>query len=145
MTNPKIYATGNSTLKGEFNISYYIFEKEASFLDWLAMLLVQVLEIDYGEKRAKFIINRKDTEEEDDDVEAEVFAKDIKKMVDLHEKYENKGERIDIFYGQDRVYVTLRKSKEIRKKFSEFVRKTKDWIEAKEISETPAYAGERIK
>ena len=24
----KIYATGNQTLKGEFNISYYIFEKD---------------------------------------------------------------------------------------------------------------------
>jgi hypothetical protein len=30
---PKIYATGNETLKGEFNISHYIFEKDNSFLD----------------------------------------------------------------------------------------------------------------
>jgi hypothetical protein len=144
MPEPKIYATGNSTLRGEFNISYYIFEKDASFLDWLSMLLVQVLDINNGEEQAKFIIKREDTDGADY-VETEVYAKDINKMIDLHEKYENKGERIDIFYGKDRVYVTLQKSKEIRKKFSEFVRKTKDWIEVKERSEIPAYAGEKIK
>jgi len=89
--NPKIYATGNETLKGEFNISYYIFEKDNSFLDWLGRLLTEVFELHDGEQQAKFVINRKDTEEEDW-VEDEILTKEIDKMIDLHEKYENKGE-----------------------------------------------------
>ncbi len=66
-------------------------------------------------------------------------------MIDVHEKYTNKNNRVDIFYGKDRIYVTLRKSREIRKRFAEFVLKTKDWIEIKEIPEIPIYAGDRIK
>jgi hypothetical protein len=141
---PKIYATGNETLKGEFNVSYYIFEKDDSFLDWLGRLLAEVFEIEEGDRLAKFMINRKDTEGEDW-VEDEIFAKEIDKMVDVHEKYENKGERVDVFYGKDRVYVTLKKSREIRKKFSDFVKKTKDWIEIKEVKEMPVYVRKQDK
>lgn len=136
---PKIYATGNETIKGEHNISYYVFEKDNSFLDWLSKLLVEVLEITDGEQQAKFIIKRKDTKE-GDWVEDEIYIKNIKKMVDLHEKYENKGERVDVFYGKERVYVTLRKSREIRKKLSKFIQKTKDWIKVKEVNKIPIYA-----
>ena len=135
---PKIYATGNETLKGEFNISYYIFEKDKTFLDWLSKLLVEVFEIQDREEQAKFIIKRKDTEE-GDWIEDEIFIKEINKMIDLHEEYENKGERIDVFYGKNRVYVTLRKSRKIRKKFADFVRKTKDWIKIKQIQDVPVY------
>jgi hypothetical protein len=141
MGNPKIYATGNETLRGDYNISYYIFEKDPLFLDWLGKLLAQVLDIDDGEQKAKFIVERKDNDK-GEWIEDKVYAKDINKMVDLHEKYENKCERVDVFYGHERVYVTLRKSKEIRKKFSDFVRKTKDWIEAKEVKNMPMYVQE---
>jgi nucleoid-associated protein YejK len=130
----KIYATGNETLKGEFNISYYIFEKDKTFLDWLSKLLVEVFEIQNGEQKAKFIVKEKDRGIE------EVYIKDINKMVDLHEKYSNKNDKIDIFYGNNKIYVTLRKSKEIRKKFTAFVRKTKDWIKAKSVNKIPIYA-----
>lgn len=131
---PKIYATGNETLKGEFNISYYIFEKDETFLDWLSKLLVEVFEIQDGEQQAKFIIKRKDTEE-GDWIEDETYIKEISKMIDLHEKYGDKGGRLDVFYGKNRVYVTLRKSKEIRKRFADFVQKTKEWIKVKEGQE----------
>lgn len=142
--NPKIYATGNETLKGEFNISYYILEKDGSFLNWLGKLLTEVFEIKDGERQAKFIINRKDTEEADW-VEDEILIKEIDKMMDLHERYENKGERVDVFYGKNRVYVTLRKSREIRKKFADFVKKTKEWIEIKEVKEMPVYVRKQEK
>jgi hypothetical protein len=135
---PKIYATGNETLKGEFNISYYIFEKDKTFLDWLSKLLVEVFEIQDREEQAKFIIKRKDTEE-GDWIEDKIFIKEISKMIDLHEEYENKGERVDVFYGKNRVYVTLRKSRKVRKKFADFVRKTKDWIKIKQIQDVPVY------
>jgi HSP20 family molecular chaperone IbpA len=135
--NPKIYATGNETLKGEFNISYYIFEKDSSFLDWLGELLEKVLEIENGKNLAKYIVKEKD--DEGNWVSEEIYAKEIQKMIDLHEKYENKGERIDIFYGKNRIYVTFRKSREMRKKFAKFVLKTKDWIKISERNELPSY------
>jgi hypothetical protein len=141
---PKIYATGNETLKGEFNISHYIFEKDNAFLDWLSKLLMEVFEIQDGEQQAKFIIKKKDTDEEEG-VEDEIYIKEIKKMIDLHEKYENKGQRIDVFYGKNRIYVTLRKSREIRKKFADFVKKTKDWIKVKEVQEMPVYVKKQNK
>ena len=144
MTKPKIYATGNETIKGENNISYYIFEKDNSFLDWLAKLLLEVFEIENAEQQVKFIIKREE-DEEGNYLGDKFYLKNIKKMIDLHEKYFNKGERIDIFYGKNRVYVTLRKSRNIREKFSEFVLKTKDWIEIKEIVELPFHAGKELK
>jgi hypothetical protein len=143
MSKPKIYASGNETLKGEFNVSYYIFQKDESFLDWLAKLLIEVIEIEDGEWQAKFIIDR----EEDAQgglVEKGIYQKNVNKMVDVHEKYFNKGQRVDVFYGKERVYVTLRKSREIRKKFAQFVLKTKEWIAAKQVQELPAYAGKKI-
>ena len=144
MSKPKIYATGNETLKGEFNISYYIFEKDETFLDWLSRLLVEVFEIHDGEQQAKFIVKRKDIEE-DDLIEDEIYIKEINKMIDLHEEYQNKKERVDVFYGKNRIYITLRKSKEIRKKFADFVKKTKDWIKIKQIQEVPIYVKRKIK
>jgi len=60
---------------GEFNISYYIFEKDNTFLDWLGKLLTEVFEIQDGEKLAEFIIKRKDTDEED-----WIEVKEVKKI-----------------------------------------------------------------
>ena len=138
MDKSKIYATGNETLKGEFNISYYIFEKDKTFLDWLSKLLIEVFDIENGEEQAKYFVKEKKDAKE-------VYIKDINKMIDLHEKYSNKVERIDVFYGKNKVYVTLRKSKEIRKKFASFIIKTRDWIESKQTLEMPVYAKKRLK
>ena len=140
---PKIYATGNQNIKPGSNMSYYIFEKGPSFLDWLAKLLTEVLDIDREE--VKFIVKRKDTDK-DDWVEDEVYIKDIDKMVDLHESYTSKqGDRVDVFYGKTRAYVTLTKSGEIRQKFADFVKKTKQWIQIKKVKELPVYAGKKVK
>jgi hypothetical protein len=144
MAKPKIYLTGNETLKGEYNISHYVFEKDDSFLDWLAQLLVEVFEMPQGEQRAKFIFKTKE-DEEGKWIKDEIYAKEIKKMIDIYEKYSNNLGQIDVFYGKNRVYMALRKSREIREKFSRFVFKTRDWIKIKEIKELPIYASKRVK
>ncbi len=140
---PKIYASGNENLSGEFNISYYIIEKDSSFLDWLGDLLVQVLEISEGKHKAKFITKNK----EDKDgafIGQDVYMKDIRKMTDLHEHFENNQNRVDLFYGKERVYLTFRKTKEARQKLAQFLERTRTWIEVKEVKELPLHAGEKI-
>jgi hypothetical protein len=136
---PKIYATGNENIKGEWNVSYYIFEKDDSFLDWLGKVLSKILEIEDGEEVAKYIINRKDSKEGDWE-EEEVYSKEISKMGDVHEKYESKnGSRIDVFYGDKRIYLTLRSSRKIREKFGKFVDETKGWIKIGSTYKNPGY------
>ncbi|MBS3089468.1 hypothetical protein J4461_01135 [Candidatus Pacearchaeota archaeon] len=110
MTKPKIYATGNENLSGDFNISYYIIEKDDNFLEWLGTLLKEVLIINDGENQAKFIV-KETNDEHENPTGKEIYLKDIRKMIDLHEHYGNKGDGVDLFYGKDRVYVTFRKSK----------------------------------
>lgn len=133
MKKSKIYAAGNENLKGEFNISYYILEKDEKFFDWLVLLLKDVFEIKGAEHQAKFWIEN-EYDEADNIMGEKLIAKDIKKLIDYHEKYYNKGERVDIFYGKERVFVMLRKSREIRKKFASFLLKTKEWIKVDEMT-----------
>lgn len=138
---PTIYATGNETLKGEFNISYYVLEKEEKFFDWLSKLLIEVLEIKNGDSQARFIVRRLH-DEEGYEVGEEIYIKEIKKMVDIHEKYSQDKNRVNVFYGKKRVYVSVKSSREFRKKFVHFVEKTRDWIKVEEKAEEkiPVYA-----
>ena len=44
MNNSKIYATGNENISGDYNISYYVLEKNEKFLNWLDKLVKEVLD-----------------------------------------------------------------------------------------------------
>lgn len=63
----------------------------------------------------------------------------MKSKIYESENYENESERVDIFYGRDRVYLTLICSKKTRNKFADFVDRTKEWTKVKEVSEIPIY------
>lgn len=141
MDKPKIYATGNENLNGDFNVSYYIVEKDKTFLEWLGELLEDVLGIEGGKNKAKFVYK---IDNDNDEEKTEIYSKEIEKMVDVHEKYLINNDRVDLFYGQGRVYLTFRKSRETRQKFARFLSKTKEWIEVKEVQKLPVYAGKRI-
>ena len=122
----KIYSVGNQNLSGEYSYSYCVLEKDKKFLDWLGELLLQVLKLDYGKNNAKYVTIEPYCENK---FEEETYLKEIKKMVDIHEVYLNKlGDRIDLFYGNKKVYLTLRSSKEVRKAFGKFVDKTRKGI-----------------
>lgn len=140
MTKPFIYATGNETITGENNISYYILEKDEKFLLWLQQLLHEVF--GGGETNATTILVSSDDEQ--GNFTEERYKKDLDKMVDVHEKFINKGDRMDVFYGSKRVYVTLRQSKDIREKLARFIKRTRDWIKIKEVQKVPFYAGKKI-
>ena len=50
-------------------------------------------------------------------------------MKGLHEKYLNKEwNRVDVFYEDQKVYILFRKSRSIRKKFVDFVKKHSEWV-----------------
>jgi hypothetical protein len=123
-----IYATGNERIIGDHNVSYYIIEKDKVFLDWLGDLLEQVLGMNGGKLKAKNYIKRLDNEEE------QIIPKNIKKMKDVHERYDDKENRVDVFYGDKRVYLTFRKSRELREKFAKFVQTHADWVKIEQVS-----------
>lgn len=150
MDKGKIYATGNETLKGEFNISYYIFEKNPDFLDWLGKFLTEVFEIENGEQQAKYVFERID-DEKGNWIKDKIYIKNVKKMIDIHEKYfpqnpnsDANQDRIDIFYGKNRIYLTIRTSRDKRDRAGSFMRKSKKWIKLKKVEEKkmPVYVKE---
>lgn len=128
MEKPKIYAVGNRNVKSPANVSYYIIEKNDKFLDWFSRLVINILEIKEGSKKVKFILD------ENGEI---VREKDISKMVDLHEHYESPPNRVDVFYGVNRVYITFYKSEEKRKKIGEYIEKSRDWIKVEEMQKLP--------
>jgi hypothetical protein len=133
----KIYASGNENIKGDFNVSYYILEKDKDFLDWLEKLALSL-----GVKnteRIKFVVKHSN-----DGLNDELYAKEIYKMIDVHEHYENGKDRIDLFYGKERIYLTLRKTKDARKKVANLLLKTKDWIKVGESKGLPTYATKKV-
>jgi len=132
MEKLKIYATGNERIKGDFNVSYYIIEKNKIFLDWLGNLLEDVLEIKGGKKDAKFWLNEQENDK--GEIIGEVYTeKKVSEMNDYHEKYFSKGNRIDLFYGDKRVFLAFRKDREMREKFAKFLIKQSKGISIKEV------------
>jgi hypothetical protein len=131
----KIYATGNENIKNA-NISYYVLEKDKYFLDWLSKLLRNILDLD--SEKAKFILIPGDTNKSNS--QDKIYEKEVKKMIDIHEKYGEGNERADIFYGKNKVFLTIRTSKDKRKKLSDFIRKTKSWVNIKKTKKVPDYA-----
>ena len=97
--------------------------------------MTEVLDISDGRNRAKFIAGYKDSKEDE-----EVYTlKDINNLIDFHEHYENTFDRIDLFYGKERVYITFRKSRETRRKFAKFILKTKEWVKIKRVKENKKF------
>ena len=97
----------------------------------------EVLEIENGKQRAK--VNIIEDYNENPPIE-KIIIKDIHKMTDLHEVYDSENrDRIDLFYGKKRIYMTFRKCRKVRKEFSKFLIKTTNWVKVKplKIEEKP--------
>ena len=79
--------------------------KNKYFLNWLGELLQKVLEMPDGKQRVSFFIRLK--EKKGGEYEQEIIAKDINKLIDFHESYGSPLGGLDIFYGNERVYLIL--------------------------------------
>jgi len=107
MKKIKLYGIGNQE---DFN--YYILDKKQEVAEKIAEILKQVLNLDL-----KFVKEYKNKK-----LGVWIFKKiNIEKNKDIHNSVNKMGhnERIDIFYGDKKMFITLYCSKEKRLKFNE--------------------------
>jgi len=97
MTKIKLYAIGN-----EENFNYYIFDKKQKVAESLSMILHKVLGV-YLEFN-----NPENTKKVN-----------IEKYKDYHERDRAGKIRVDIFYGDKKMFVTINCSEEDRLRFNE--------------------------
>lgn len=91
MKKPKLLSIGND---GPFN--YIIISKEDDFFDWLIELLDYYIKKDSSLKyEIKYMDNEMPVE------------KNIKAIEDHHETFRLKSLRIDIFYGDKKIFITF--------------------------------------
>ncbi len=102
MTKIKLYGTGN---EGDFN--YYIFDKKQEVFN----ILNKIFLMDFNLKRGLTHCNYSD----------ERKKVNIEKYSDIHESDKNNELRVDLFYGKNKIYITLICSQDLRIKFNEFL------------------------
>ena len=113
MNKIKIYALGNSG-----NFSYLIVNKNKDFFRWLALLLKD--SIDYpGMVDCKEVQTGKG--------KYKIVKKNLNDYIDSHEIYEDSRShtRIDVFYGQKKIFIAVHTSLKFRDKFMSFLKKSK--------------------
>jgi hypothetical protein len=105
MKKIKLYAIGND---GKYN--YYIFDKKQEVVEVLSKVLSKVFSADikiyfeYHDKKEKWISKKRNFE----------------KIKDIHETIfsPNEDNRIDVFYGDKKIFVTILCSSKLREKFN---------------------------
>jgi len=104
--NLKLYSIGND---GNFN--YYIFDKRQNVMESLSKIFFSILKLgwdlyeEYEDENGKWIHKKRY----------------IKNYKDFHERINKIGfeNRIDIFYGDKKMFITLHCSNNLRLKFNE--------------------------
>lgn len=105
---------------------FFVVNKDRWFLEWLDQFLEKLGVSSSGESKSRKIIT-----EEGPDVEFRALGK----LVDKHDSYVHKGIRVDVFYGHDKVSITVNAPEEAWNLVKEFLDKTTEWLEAPESQE----------
>ena len=101
MTKIKLYSIGN-----EGNFSYYIFDKKQEVLDVLNKIFLIDFNLKLGLTHWSYSDERKKI--------------NIEKYIDIHETIcSNGGIRIDVFYGDKKMFITINCSEEDKLRFNE--------------------------
>lgn len=108
------------------NYHFFIVDKNRWFLEWLDQFLGKLEVSSSGESKSREIIT-----EGGPDVEYRALGK----LVDKHDSYVHKDIRIDVFYGHDKVSITVNAPEEEWGKVKEFLDRTTEWVEASESQE----------
>ena len=106
MKKLKLYAIGN---EGDFN--YYVFDKKKELHKILNKIFYNLFNIQWPMTEERF---------GDNDIE-ELVKINIEKNKDFHQRLVNakeKNSRIDIFYGDKRIFITIHCSVELKDKFN---------------------------
>lgn len=91
---------------GKFN--YLVIEKERHFLKWIDKLLYDSFGHLGDIDKEEYVNNKGDLV---------IKNKNIYSLVDRHESYENMNVRVDIYYGKNKVFITLITTLICRKEF----------------------------
>ena len=126
MIKTKICGMGH---EGRF--TFVIVEKNRHFFNWLAHLLYRSFKIcdvdtyDFENRKGKWITRKKQ----------------IKNFIDKHESYYVIGakERVDIFYGKDRVLITVNAPLRTKRKFLDIIEELSEWAKIKKATFRPPF------
>lgn len=99
MKKIKLHEIGN-----EENFNWYLFDKKQGVFDILNKIFIMDFNLDLNLYR------------DDLDKKGKI---NVEKYVDIHEHEGNSQLRIDLFYGKNKIYLTLICSHELRLKFNE--------------------------
>jgi hypothetical protein len=101
MKKVKILGVGN---QGKFN--YLILEKNNDFLKWLSAILLTGLGINDDVMYYEYVNKSKRIRRK----------KNIMRMIDEHESYQDEKSMVEVFYGKNKVFMSIYTSLENRKK-----------------------------
>ena len=120
MKKIKICGIGN---EGKFN--YLILEKNLDFFEILSKILYEAFEIHDDSIRYNEYVNKKDK-----------FVrrkKNIKTFIDKYERFQNEKARVEVFYGKNKIFMSVYTSIPSRKKFMKILEKISIWKKPKKI------------
>ena len=101
MVKMKIQGIGN-----EWNFDYIITEKHEDFFGWLKEFLKGA----FGYRELVDV-------EEREGKGYEMGQKLVSRFTDVHERYQCKDARVDVFFGKEKVFITITTDIKTRKKF----------------------------
>ena len=101
----------------EGDFTYLLVKKHPQILQWLAILLEDV----FGIPKAHVMI-------QDEDPDHGIVERTTKELVDLHDSFHAEKSRIDVFYGNEKVFITVICSAELRPAFLSKVQECTIWM-----------------
>jgi hypothetical protein len=117
----KLHAVGNDK-----DFSYYVFNKSKKVHGILRGLFLGAFDIDWPLVEERFADNDKE----------EILKVNIEEKKDFHEKIGGlkmgKSARIDVFYGDKKMFVTINCNSELRREFNRKLEKVAEMPEVKE-------------
>lgn len=113
----KLYGVGN---QGKFN--HLIIQKKQESFDLLRAIMKPLGIIPYGLDYDEYT-NKKGI--------PKIRKKKISKMIDVYSKFEGKKSRVEIFFGKNKIFISLFTSFKKREKMMDVLQKNTTWAKRK--------------
>lgn len=120
MKKIKICGIGN-----ERDFNYWILEKNSDFFEILSRILYDAFGIIDDSIRYDEYVGKKDR--------LIRRKKNIKTLIDKYERFQNEKARVELFYGKNKIFMSVYTSFPNRKKFIQVLEKVSIWKNPKKI------------